>query len=51
MKIFGIGTDIINIKRINNSIKRGGYNFKKKIFSDKEINYCEKKKESKRFLR
>jgi len=44
MKIFGIGTDIINIKRINNSIKRGGYNFKKKIFSDKEINYCEKKK-------
>jgi len=44
MKIFGIGTDIINIKRINNSIKRGGYNFKKKIFSDKEINYCEKKR-------
>jgi len=44
MKIFGIGTDIINIKRINNSIKRGGYNFKKKIFSDKEINYCERKK-------
>jgi len=44
MKIFGIGTDIINIKRINNSIKRGGYNFKKKIFSNKEINYCEKKK-------
>ena len=44
MKIFGIGTDIINIKRINNSIKRGGYSFKKKIFSDKEITYCEKKK-------
>ena len=44
MKIFGIGTDIINIKRINNSIKRGGLNFKKKIFSDREIKYCEKKK-------
>ena len=44
MKIFGIGTDIINIKRINNSIKKGGYKFKKKIFSDKEITYCEKKK-------
>ena len=44
MKIFGIGTDIINIKRINNSIKKGGYNFKKKIFSDKEISYCERKK-------
>ena len=49
MKIFGIGTDIINIKRINNSIKRGGYNFKKKIFSDKEINYCEKKKNPSQF--
>ena len=44
MKIFGIGTDIINIKRINNSIKNGGYKFKKKIFSDKEITYCERKK-------
>ena len=49
MKIFGIGTDIINIKRINNSIKKGGYNFKKKIFSDKEINYCETKKNSSPF--
>ena len=44
MKIFGIGTDIINIKRINNSIKKGGNNFKKKVFSDKEISYCERKK-------
>ena len=44
MKIFGIGTDIINIKRINSSIKKGGYNFKKKIFSDREISYCERKK-------
>ena len=44
MKIFGIGTDIININRINNSIKKDGYNFKKKIFSDREIKYCERKK-------
>ena len=49
MKIFGIGTDIINIKRINNSIKKGGFNFKKKIFSDSEINYCERKKNSSAF--
>ena len=49
MKIFGIGTDIINIKRINNSIKKGGFNFKKKIFSDSEINYCERKKNSSSF--
>ena len=49
MKIFGIGTDIINIKRINNSIKKGGFNFKKKIFSDNEISYCERKKNSSAF--
>ena len=35
---------IINIKRINNSLKRGGDNFKKKIFSKSEITYCERKK-------
>ena len=50
MKILGIGTDIISIKRINNSIKKGGYNFKKKIFSDKEIKYCERKKNPSAFF-
>ena len=44
MKIFGIGTDIVNIERINKSLKRKGYTFKNKIFSKKEINYCDKKK-------
>ena len=44
MKIFGIGTDIINIKRIEKSLKRGGNKFKNKIFSKNEIIYCEKKK-------
>ena len=44
MKIFGIGTDIVNIKRIENSIKRGRNNFKNKVFSKNEILYCEKKK-------
>jgi len=43
MKIFGIGTDIVNIKRMKKSLSRRGDNFKKKIFSQKEINYCEKK--------
>ena len=46
MKIFGIGTDIINIKRIEKSLKRGGNKFKNKIFSKNEIIYCEKKKNS-----
>ena len=44
MRIFGIGTDIVNIERIDKSLKKHGINFKNKIFSKKEINYCEKKK-------
>ena len=46
MKIFGIGTDIVNIKRIEKSLKKYGNKFKNKIFSKKEIIYCEKKKNS-----
>ena len=46
MKIFGIGTDIVNIKRINKTIKLNGSKFKKRIFSKKEIAYCEKRKNS-----
>ena len=44
MKIFGIGTDIVNIKRLEKLIKKNGGHFKNKIFSKNEINYCEKKK-------
>ena len=44
MKIFGIGTDIINIKRIEQSFKKNGNAFKNRIFSKKEIIYCEKNK-------
>ena len=44
MKIFGIGTDIINIKRMEKSIKKNGDNFINKVFSQKEILYCKKKK-------
>ena len=43
MKIFGIGTDIINIKRLEKTLKKNGKGFKNRIFSKKEINYCEKK--------
>ena len=46
MKIFGIGTDIVNIKRIETSLKRYGNKFKNNIFSKNEITYCEKKKNS-----
>ena len=44
MKIFGIGTDIINIKRMEKSLKLHGNKFKKNIFSKNEITYCENKK-------
>ena len=44
MKIFGIGTDIINIKRMEKFLKRKDKKFKNKIFSKKEIDYCESKK-------
>ena len=43
MKIFGIGTDIVNIKRMQKTLKINN-NFKRRIFSEKEIIYCEKKK-------
>ena len=46
MKIFGIGTDIVNIKRMEKSLKLRGNKFKNGIFSKNEIAYCEKKKNS-----
>tara|TARA_B100001971_G_C17971571_1_gene422655 strand:- start:131 stop:523 length:393 start_codon:yes stop_codon:yes gene_type:complete len=49
MKIFGIGTDIVNIKRMEKSLKKYGNKFKNKIFSKNEISYCEKKKNSSAF--
>ncbi len=45
MKIFGIGTDIVNIKRIDHLLKKHGSGFRNRIFSKKEIYYCERKKD------
>ena len=45
MKVFGIGTDMVNIKRIKKILKNNGTRFKNKIFSESEINYCEKKRD------
>tara|TARA_B100001123_G_C15282396_1_gene1014463 strand:+ start:359 stop:751 length:393 start_codon:yes stop_codon:yes gene_type:complete len=44
MNIFGIGTDIVNIKRMEKTLKHHGAKFKSKIFSKIEISYCENKK-------
>ena len=41
------GTDIIEINRIKESIESLGDTFKNKIYTDKEIEYCESKKNAK----
>ena len=41
------GTDIIEIKRIQDSIEKLGDRFLKRIFTEKEIEYCESKKNQK----
>ena len=46
MKIFGIGTDIVNIDRLAKNFKKDSSRFKNKIFSLREISYCNKKKNS-----
>ena len=43
MNIYGFGSDLTNIDRIKKIIKRNS-NFKKRIFTKKEILICEKKK-------
>ena len=43
MKIFGLGTDIVNIKRLEKILKKNKNTFKSKVFSKNEILYCEKK--------
>ena len=43
MKIFGLGTDIVNIKRLEKILKKKNNAFKSRIFSKNEIKYCDKK--------
>ena len=49
MKIFGIGTDIVNINRMKKALRRSRGRFKNKVFSKNEISYCEKRKNSSAF--
>ena len=41
------GIDIIEVKRIEDSIKQHGEGFLKRVFTEKEIEYCESKKVNK----
>ena len=43
MNIFGIGTDIVNVNRIKNAIKKNNKSFKKRIYTSFEIKTCEKR--------
>lgn len=42
--IYGIGTDIVEIKRIQDATERWGSKFLSKLFTDNEITYCYSRK-------
>ena len=44
MNIFGVGTDIVSVKRIKNSLKNK--NFINRIFNEKEVLKCKKNNNS-----
>ena len=46
MEIFGVGTDIIEVGRITAAIEKGP-SFKKRVYTAREVNYCENKKKGK----
>ena len=46
MEIYGIGTDIIEISRIEKAINQTSL-FKRKVYTEKEIEHIEKKKKYK----
>ena len=39
--VFGIGTDIVEVDRIREAIEKYGDKFRKKIYTETEIEYCE----------
>ncbi|MEJ5286824.1 MAG: Holo-[acyl-carrier-protein] synthase [Candidatus Kapaibacterium sp.] len=45
--IVGVGIDIIEVDRIKKAIENYGERFLKRVFTEKEIEYCEEFKESK----
>ncbi len=42
----GIGTDIIELDRIKNAIDRHGERFLERLFTEKEIDYCRRYRDS-----
>ena len=44
--MIGLGSDLIDIRRIVNTLLKFGDRFKKRIFTENEIKKCERRKES-----
>jgi len=44
--IVGLGTDIVEIVRIGKMIERHGEMFLRRVYTDDEISYCQRRKES-----
>ena len=44
--IVGVGTDIVEIPRIGKMIARHGEHFLTRVYTDEEIRYCQRRKES-----
>lgn len=42
--ILGIGTDIVSVTRIERVLNKWGERFKRRIFTEREIQYCESKR-------
>ena len=42
--ILGIGSDIIEVSRIDGALKKFGMRFRRRIFTDLEDDYCSKKR-------
>jgi holo-[acyl-carrier protein] synthase len=44
--IVGVGTDIVEIVRIGQMIERHGEHFLQRVYTEEEIRYCQRRKES-----
>ncbi len=44
--VIGLGTDLIEIERIAHSVERYGEAFLRRVFTDGEIEYCQRKKKN-----
>ncbi|MGB9700210.1 MAG: holo-ACP synthase [Thermodesulfobacteriota bacterium] len=42
--IYGVGIDIVQIRRIEEALQRWGERFRNKVFTSGEVSYCQKKR-------